>query len=99
MHAIVATFQIPQGQADSKISHSKEVTLPLSRQQKGWRGTLVLVDRKTHKNVTIAFWDSEADLRAAERNQEWRKSLAMDHFAAGDVSREEFEVVDFEFHA
>jgi hypothetical protein len=76
---------------DERLRHSRDLTLPALQRAPGWRGLTILVDRDSHKNITIGFWDSEEEMLASE-GEEYRAALAQHHFAAGDATVEYFEV-------
>ena len=86
--ARVRTYQVKPGQIDERLRHSRESGIPAGQQAPGWRGVLILVDRDSHQNVTIGFWDSEEEMLASERTEEF----AHLQFAAGDTNTEHFTV-------
>ena len=90
-YACVRTYQIRPGKIDERLHHGREVTYPAVRQFAGFRGALVLVDRATHKNVTISVWDNEAQMMALERNEGYARMRRHPHIV-GDEATEYFEV-------
>ena len=64
MHARVSTRQIQSGQMDDAVRNLRDLTVPNLREQRGFKGGLVLTDRNAGKLITISLWESEADLRA-----------------------------------
>lgn len=87
MYAIVNTRQIPSGQMDEVIRVARDQVAPIIREQRGFKGTLMLVDRNTGKLITIALWETEADLRA------FVPPGYLDAVAAGPTTREVYEVI------
>jgi len=43
----------------------RETVLPQARNMRGFKGSYLLVDRKTGKQIGIALWETEADLDAS----------------------------------
>jgi hypothetical protein len=50
---------------DERIRINRDTIMPLAKQQKGFHGALLLVDRDTGKSVVITLWDAEANMLAA----------------------------------
>jgi len=74
MFARVATFQWKIDTLDRASKLYQGSVIPAVKAQKGFRSVHLLVDRKTGKVVTIAFWDSEKDMMATEESgliKEW----------------------------
>lgn len=86
MHARVNYRQIPPGQMDEAVRTYREVTGPDRRAQPGFQQGLILTNRDTGKLVAIAFWASEADMKAAS------PSGHVNAVAGGPPEREEYEV-------
>jgi hypothetical protein len=51
----------------------------------------VLVDRTTHKNVTVSLWETEAQMLAMERNEGYAR-MQPHPYVAGEVITQYFEV-------
>jgi heme-degrading monooxygenase HmoA len=92
MYARVTTYQMPPGQIEERLRHGRDVSTPSRKQQVGARGFLNLVDRAANKNVSISLWDTADDMLAAERHDDHFKRLSHHRYAAGDITREHFEV-------
>jgi heme-degrading monooxygenase HmoA len=92
MHARVRTFQVHPGRLEERIRHDAETVLPALRQLKGFKGLLLLADHRAQKTVAIVLWETEADMLASERSEEYDRVLPHHRFAAGEVSIEHFEV-------
>ena len=56
-----------------KIYHDKVV--PAAKSQKGYKGVLLLNDRKTGKGISIALWESEGDAIANEKSGYYREQV------------------------
>ncbi len=65
MHARVATVQYQPGKMDEGIQLYRESMLPETRQQRGFKGAMGLVDRSTGKSILITLWQTEADAQAS----------------------------------
>jgi heme-degrading monooxygenase HmoA len=89
--ACVRIYQIRPGKIDERLHHGREVTYPAVRQFAGFRGALVLVDRATHRNVTITLWDNEAQMLAMEGNEGYARMRRHPHLE-GDETTRYFEV-------
>jgi heme-degrading monooxygenase HmoA len=66
MHARIAQFDIVDGKVDD-LAAAYASTMPLLRQAKGFRETILMIDRAAQKAVSVSLWDSEADIRATEK--------------------------------
>ena len=64
MYARVSKRQIQSGQVDEAVRILRDQTVPTLREQRGFKGGLVLTDRNTGKLITISLWETEVDLRA-----------------------------------
>ena len=83
MHARSGSFQAPPEKLDAAIARFEEELIPRYREQSGYKGFSMLVDRESGDVQGLSFWDSEADLKAAD--------------ALGDEARRAFlEFVDVE---
>ena len=47
------------------IRFMQETVLPKARKMQGFKGSYLLVDRKTGKQMSITLWETEADLNAS----------------------------------
>ena len=93
MHAKVVTFQIKEGRKDDVIRLFQEFVIPGAKKLKGFRGGTLLTDPRSGKAISVAFWETEADILASESSgyyKEWVAKLS-EHFAATPV-REILEV-------
>lgn len=50
---------------EEAIRFVRETVLPEARKLQGFKGSYLLVDRKTGKQMGIALWETEADLNAS----------------------------------
>ena len=93
MYARVTIVQFLPGKTDEAIALYRDSVVPAAKQQKGFKGLYLLTDRKMGKGISIAFWETEADMLAGESSGYYQQQLAKfkDHFGAPPV-REAYEV-------
>jgi heme-degrading monooxygenase HmoA len=93
MYARVTIGQFLPAKADEGIGIYRDSVVPAAKQQKGFKGIYVLTDRKTGKGLTIALWETEADMTAGETSGYYQQQVAKfkDLFSAPPV-REAYEV-------
>ncbi len=93
MYARVTITQMLPGKTDEAIGIFRDSVVPAAKQQKGNIGSYLLTDRKTGKGISIAFWETEADMTASETVGYYQQQLAKfkDLFGAPPV-REVYEV-------
>jgi heme-degrading monooxygenase HmoA len=91
--ARVLTTQTKPGDLDEAAAVGREAIRSISRQQPGFHGALVLVDRATCHGYTISLWETAADREGGKQSGYVREQLArVGSFLAGPVTREAFEV-------
>jgi hypothetical protein len=73
MYARITTTPITPYRLDEAISLSRETTLPAARQQTGFKGYLLLVDRSAGVAITITFWQDEQDRQITGPNSAYYK--------------------------
>jgi len=93
MHARVVTVQIQPGKIDEAVSIYRDSVMPAAKQQKGFKGAFLLTDRNTGKGVSVALWETEADLKAGEASGYYQEQIAkFGGVFAGPPAREHYEV-------
>ena len=65
MFARVSIVEGPPEGIDESIRFMRETVLPGAKKMQGFKGSYLLVDRKTGKQMGIALWETEADLHAS----------------------------------
>jgi len=93
MHARVSTVQIQPGKTDEAISIYRDSVVPVGKQQKGFKGALLLADPNTGKAISVTLWETEADMKAGETSGYYQEQIAK--FAsvfAGPPVGEHYEV-------
>jgi heme-degrading monooxygenase HmoA len=92
MHACVIRYDVRPGQAAERVRHAREGRGAALTQAPGLTGRVILVDPASNKQLTLALFDSEANMNALETNAEYRPAFGQHEHAAGDVTVEMFEV-------
>jgi heme-degrading monooxygenase HmoA len=93
MFARVVTVQIKSGKTDEAVRIYQDSVVPAGTQQKGHSGFLLLTNRDTGKGISVALWETEADMKAGEASGYLQQQLAK--FAsvfAAPPTTEHFEV-------
>ena len=95
MHARVTTTYVKPGagvQEEASLLYKQEV-LPEVAKLAGYAGSMLLIDPKGGRGITIALYESEAHLKAAsDGGHPERLGGKVAHLAAAPPMREEFEV-------
>ncbi len=76
---------------DSVIKFMQKQALPLIQAQKGYRATIMNVNRLTGRSTVSTVWDTMADLEASEPKVSGLRRDAADAAGASDVKVEIFE--------
>jgi len=92
MFARVTISQLHPDKVEGGIRLLQESIIPAIKQAKGFKGLLSLGDRPTGKAITIALWETEADLHASigVLQEQMAKSAP---FFMGTPSVETYEVI------
>jgi heme-degrading monooxygenase HmoA len=85
MYARTGRLQVSPELVDEMVEILTAEQLPRYRGQRGYKGFTVLANRETGDVVGTSFWESEADLDAAEELGQQARSMAAE---AGDASVE-----------
>ena len=75
MIARVTTWQTTLDKLDEGIKSFKEGVVPAVKLRKGFRSGYLLIDRKTGKCISIAFWDSKEDAIADEKSGHYQSRV------------------------
>jgi heme-degrading monooxygenase HmoA len=76
MYARVVTVSIQPDRLDEVIQVFRDSIWPAGKQQKGHKGGYLLTDRKTGKAISVALWETEADMTAGETSNYLREQIA-----------------------
>ena len=93
MHARVMTYQIHPDKIEETERIVRESLIANLRQQKGFRGALILTDPNRARSMSITLWETEADLTASATSGFVREQLAqVRDFLEAAPTREAYEV-------
>ena len=73
MIARVTSLQAKVGHVDEVKKYFDEVVLPAAKVKKGFHSGYLVINRKTGNCLSIAFWDTEADALADEKDGSYQK--------------------------
>ena len=76
MHARVVTNQLKPGKMDEWVTIVRDSIVPAARQQKGFKGFVMLKDPNTNKGIGYSMWETEVDLKASETNSFYQEQIA-----------------------
>ena len=68
MYARLVKTNVKPGKYEVATRKIEEKVIPLLRKQKGFRDELSFLDEDHKESIAISFWDTEADLRAYEKD-------------------------------
>jgi quinol monooxygenase YgiN len=93
MHARVVSNQIQPGKMDQWLSLIQDSIVPALKEQDGFQGFVVLVDREHDKSIGYSMWTSAADLAASEASGNYQQQIAkLGDVLAGPPDRAVYEV-------
>lgn len=92
-YARVVTVHAQAGKVDEMVKIYHDSIVPAIKQQKGFQGARLFVDRANNKGVSVTRWDSQADLEATEASGVYQAQIAkLAGLLAGAPERETFEI-------
>ena len=75
MHARVVSMEIlPMNVAEAGRIYRHSV-IPTAKEERGFRGALLLTDQPTGECVSISLWESEDDMHASEASGFYHRKL------------------------
>ena len=93
MHARVTTVEGDPQRTDEVLGQIESDVLPLLKEQAGFKGFTVHVDRSSGKVVGTSYWESEEAMQASEEAVRGpREEAAQRGGASGAPTVEHFEV-------
>jgi heme-degrading monooxygenase HmoA len=93
MHARVMTYQIHPEKIEETERIVRESVVSDLRQQKGFKGALILTDANRARSMSITLWETEEDLTASATSGFVREQLAkVRDYLASAPTREAYEV-------
>ena len=76
MYARVVIAEVQPGKMSEASNIFRDSIKPAAKQQKGYKGGYFLTDAKTGKAMSIALWETEADMTAGESSDYLREQVA-----------------------
>ena len=100
MHARMTTMEMDPNRMDAAVSQVEQENLPEWKELAGFRGFTLLADRTSGKIVATSYWNSEAEMDAAEEPIKDARRQAAETGGANEEPRvERFEVAVDSFTA
>jgi heme-degrading monooxygenase HmoA len=97
MYARVSSITGSTENIDAGIDNFRNNALPAIRDEAGWSGAIMLVDRDTGKGMAITLWADEEAMRASEQRANELRAQAADALGAGEAPGvDRYEVAVFE---
>ena len=93
MHARVVSMEmLPMDVAEAVRIYRHEV-MPSAKEERGFRGALLLMDPSTGEGISISLWASEDDMHASEVSGFYHKKLTeLDKMFISTPVRKHYEV-------
>ncbi len=93
MHAGVLTFRVAPGKTEEAVLIYLGSVVPKMREQRGFRGGLVLSNPEVDEGYTITLWETEEDAKAYESSGTYQEQVAkFGNLLAEPPNRELYEV-------
>jgi heme-degrading monooxygenase HmoA len=94
VHARSGALQLSTDRIDDALEAFRTEHLPRYRQQSGYKGFTLMVNRRTGQMLGVSFWESESDLHGTdELGNEARQDLQARGGGEGAIERADWEVV------
>ena len=93
MHARVVSIEmLPMDMAEAARIY-RDVVIPSAKEERGFRGALLLTDQSTGEGVSISLWASEEDMHTSEASGFYHKKLGeLDKLFISAPVRKHYEV-------
>jgi quinol monooxygenase YgiN len=76
MYARVVTSRLQPDKKDEWIAIARDSIVPALRQQKGFKGFVMLADMNSDKCIAYSMWETEEDLKASETSGFYQEQVA-----------------------
>ncbi len=93
MHARVTSFQADINKIEEGISFFRDQAVPVAKQQRGFKGARLLVDRSSGKVQAVTLWENAEAVQAAEAAMNQQRSQGTQISGATAPTTEVFEMV------
>ncbi len=92
MHARMTTIEGQADRIDEAVSEVESTVLPVLKEQDGFKGFTVHVNRSTGKIVGTSYWESQEAMEASEEAIRPSREDAAERAGATAPTVEQFEV-------
>ena len=93
MHARVVSMEILPMDIEEAARIYQDLVVPAAKEERGFRGALLLTDPYTGEGVSISLWESEDDLHASEASGFYHRKLdQLDALFISTPVRKHYEV-------
>ncbi len=93
MHAGITTFRVRPGGTEEAVLIYLGSVVPKMREQRGFRGGLVLSNPEIDEGYTITLWETEDDAEAYESSGAYQEQVAkLGNLLAEPPTRKIYEV-------
>ena len=93
MHARVVSMEIQPMDIEEANRIYQDLVVPAAKEERGFRGALLLTDPYTGEGVSISLWESEDDLHASEASGFYHRKLdQLDALFISTPVRKHYEV-------
>jgi heme-degrading monooxygenase HmoA len=75
MFARLTIVQVKVDKIEEVIKLYGDNVVPAAKSQKGYKGILLLTDRKTGKGISISLWESEQDAIANDKSGYYQQQV------------------------
>ena len=93
MHARVVSMETLPMSMGEVVRIYQELVVPAAKEQRGFKGALMLTDPDTGEGVSISLWESEDDMHASETSGFYHRKLdELDALFISTPVRKHYEV-------
>ncbi len=92
MHARVTTLQADPNKLEDGIRLFRDQVVPVARQQRGFEGARLLVNRSSGKVQAVTLWESAETAQAADAAMNQQRSQGAQTLGAAAPTTEVFEM-------
>lgn len=95
MYARIVRMQYNPYRCDEAVDIMQKRVIPAAKQQKGFKGFSMYIDRSSGKSFTISFWEEEKDASlTGENSQYFRDAISqLVPLLSSEPSVEDYEMV------
>ena len=93
MYARVTAFKTDPAKIDQGVTSFKEKAVPLAQAAPGYAGTALMVDRETGEGGGVTYWNTVADMNAAEQVGQRARRESSEAIGAEVTDVDRFEIV------